>query len=60
MKSILQALAGIIKIILIAIKGDQPKKEEIEQSTNELWSMDKYLQERLKEKIKEKENEKNK
>ena len=58
-KSIIQALAGIIKILLIAVKGDQPKKEEIEQSTEELWSEDKYLQDRLKQMIKEKENEKN-
>ena len=57
-KAIFQAIAQVLKIILIAVKGDQPKKEEIEQSTEELWNEDKYLQDRLKQMIKEKENEK--
>ena len=57
-KAIFQAIAQVLKIILIAVKGDQPKRDEIEQSTQDLWQENKQLQEQLEQKIKEKENEK--
>ena len=52
MKGIFEFLAGLVKVLLVVLKGDQPKRQEIENATNDLEKEDKNLQKELESKIK--------
>ena len=51
MKGIFEFLAALVKIVLIVIKGDQPKRTEVEEATNDLEKQNSHLQKDLEKKI---------
>jgi len=56
-KSIFEILAKILSIIISISKGYQPRRDEIEQATNQLEKENRDLQNKLEKEIKEKEHE---
>ena len=59
MKAILTIIGQILTLIVAVIKGDQPKRSEVEEATNQLEQENTSLMQSLEKKIKEKEHEEN-
>jgi len=52
MKAIFEIIAKVLEIITSIMKGNQPKRSEIEQATDDLQKEDKDLQNQLENEIK--------
>ncbi len=59
MKAIFTIIGQILTLIVTVLKGDQPRRSEVEDATNQLEEENKTLMENLEKIVKEKENEEN-
>lgn len=58
MNAIFEIIAKVLTIITSIMKGDQPKRSEVEQATSGLEKEDKNLQKELEAEIAKKEHDK--
>ena len=58
MKAFLEVLARILDIIVGIVKGDQPKREEVESATSDLEKQNSKLKDELEREIEAKEKRK--